>query len=245
MVSLSVANDVACLPIAARLYLPEDWAGDFARRDTVHVPLDIRFQTKPAIALEQIRQAQVAGVAAGVVLGDEVYGGNPTFRQGVTALGLPYAVAVPATTRVCAPCDGRRARRWRRHGKPVLTVREAAGRLPRKAWRWVTWREGSAADLTGRFAMIRIGVAPDGDAVAREGEQTLLVEWPVGERDPIGYWLVTLPATTPLDTVVATAKGRWGIEQNYRDLKQEVGLGAFEGRSWRGFHHHVTLCIAA
>jgi SRSO17 transposase len=160
-------------------------------------------------------------------------------------LGLPYAVAVPATTRVCAPCDGRRARRWRRHGKPVLTVREAAGRLPRKAWRWVTWREGSAADLTGRFAMIRIGVAPDGDGVAREGEQTLLVEWPVGERDPIGYWLVTLPATTPLNAVVATAKGRWAIEQNYRDLKQEVGLGAFEGRSWRGFHHHVTLCIAA
>jgi len=245
MVSLSVANDVACLPIAARLYLPEAWAGDFARRDTVHVPLDIRFQTKPAIALEQIRQAQAAGVAAGVVLGDEVYGGNPTFRQGVTALGLPYAVAVPATTRVCPPRDGRRARRWRRHAKPVLTVRDAAGRLPRSAWRWVTWREGSAADLTGRFAMIRIGVAPDGDGVAREGEQTLLVEWPVGERDPIGYWLVTLPATTPLNTVVATAKGRWGIEQNYRDLKQEVGLGAFEGRSWRGFHHHVTLCIAA
>src|SRR4051812_46817203 len=134
----------------------------------------------------------------------------------------------------------RRARLWRGQ-EAALTVRALTGRLPRPAWRWVSWREGSGPALTGRFAQARVRVGRDGG----EGEQTLLVEWPVGERDPLGYWLVTLAAGTPLVTVVATAKGRWWVEQGDRDLKQEVGLGAYEGRGWRGFHHHVTLTLAA
>jgi hypothetical protein len=95
--------------------------------------------------------------------------------------------------------------------------------------------------LSGRFAAIRVRVGRDG----AEGEQTLLLEWPVGATDPVGYWLVTLARQTPLQDVVATAKGRWWVEQNYRELKQEVGLGDFEGRGWRGFHHHLTLSFAA
>jgi SRSO17 transposase len=240
LVSLSVATDAACLPIAARLYLPETWAHDAERRATAGVPLDVTFQTKPALALEQIRAAHAAGVPPGVVLADEVYGSTATFRQGVAAVGLDYAVAVRATNEVLAPRDRRRARLWRGQ-EAALTVRALAGRLPRPAWRWVSWREGSGPALTGRFAQARVRVGRDGG----EGEQTLLVEWPVGERDPLGYWLVTLPAGTPLVTVVATAKGRWWVEQGYRDLKQEVGLGAYEGRGWRGFHHHVTLTLAA
>jgi hypothetical protein len=120
-------------------------------------------------------------------------------------------------------------------------VRALAARVPRSAWRWVTWREGSGPELSGRFAAIRVRVGRDGAA----GEQTLLLEWPVGATDPVGYWLVTLARQTPLQDVVATAKGRWWVEQNYRELKQEVGLGDFEGRGWRGFHHHLTLSFAA
>jgi SRSO17 transposase len=239
MVTLSVANDVAGLPIAARLYLPEEWIDHDERRAKAGIPLDVGFQTKPSLALDQIRAAHAAGVPPGVVLADEVYGSSAAFRRGVAALGLDYAVAVRSTQEVRPPQDRRRARPWR--DETAVTVRTLVARLPRSAWRWVRWREGSGADLTGRFAMIRVRVGPDG----AEDEQTLLVEWPTGDRDPSGYWLVTLPPATPLAEVVATAKARWWVEQGYRDLKQEVGLGDYEGRGWRGFHHHVTLTFVA
>src|SRR3954469_15303974 len=125
LVSLSVATDAACLPIAARLYLPETWAHDAERRATAGVPLDVTFQTKPALALEQIRAAHAAGVPPGVMLADEVYGSTATFRQGVAAVGLDYAVAVRATTEVLAPRDRRRARLWQ---EAAVTVRALAGR---------------------------------------------------------------------------------------------------------------------
>jgi SRSO17 transposase len=245
LVSLSVANDAACLPVAARLYLPEAWAEDVERRGTVGVPLDVSFLTKPAIALEQIRHAHASGVPLGVVLADEAYGANPPFRRGVAALGLAYALGVPSSLRVYPPRDGRRARCWPDQDGN-RSVRDLAGRLPRSRWRWITWRDGTGRDLTSRFARIRVRVAPTSNGTGKdEGEQTLLIEWPVGEPDPLGYWLVTLPSHTALEAVVNTAKGRWWIEQGYRDLKQEVGLGDFEGRGWRGFHHHVTLTLAA
>jgi SRSO17 transposase len=224
------------LPLAAQLYLPEAWAVDEERRSKVGVPLDVVFQSKPALALEQIRAAHAAGVPPGVVLADEVYGSTASFRQGVSALGLDYAAAVRATTPVRPPLDKRRARLWRGQDA-ALSVRALAARVPRSAWR----SEGSGPELSGRFAAIRVRVGRDG----AEGEQTLLLEWPVGVTDPVGYWLVTLARQTPLHDVVATAKGRWWVEQNYRELKQEVGLGDFEGRGWRGFHHHLTLSFAA
>ena len=228
---------MAALPVAARLYLPEAWAGDPERRDAAGVPLDVTFQTKPSIALELIGRALAGGVPPGMVLADEVYGSTAEFRRGVAGLGLDYALAVRSTTLVSPPM-------LRASGAPVaqsgrsLSVRALAARLPRSAWRWITWREGGGPDLTGRFATARVDVE-------HEGERTLLVEWPVGDSDPVGYWLVTLPRHTPLEAVVAAAKDRWWIEQGYRDLKQEVGLGDYEGRGWRGFHHHVTLTLAA
>ena len=182
---------------------------------------------QPSIALELIGQALAGGVPPGMVLADEVYGSTAEFRRGVAGLGLDYALAVRSTTQVSPPCSGRRAR----HQDGPVSVRALAARLP--AWRWITWREGSGPDLTGRFATAR---------VEHEGERTLLVEWPVGDSDPVGYWLVTLPRHTPVEAVVAAAKDRWWIEQGYRDLKQEVGLGDYEGR---GFHRHVTLTLAA
>jgi SRSO17 transposase len=204
---------------------------DPERRDAAGVPLDVTFQSKPSIALELIGQALAGGVPPGMVLADEVYGSTAEFRRGVAGLGLDYALAVRSTTQVSPPCSGRRARLWHNQDGPV-SVRALAARLPRSAWRWITWREGSGPD---RFATARV-------AVEHEGERTLLVEWPVGDSDPVGYWLVTLPRHTPVEAVVAAAKDRWWIEQGYRDLKQEVGLGDYEGR---GFHHHVTLTLAA
>lgn len=240
LVTLSVANATAALPIAARLYLPDAWAGDQDRRAQAGVPLDLAFQTKPAIAIEHIRAAHAAGVPTGIVLADDAYGANGPFRRGVAALGLGYALGVPSSLRVRPPTDRRRARRW--HGRPdPMSVREVATLVPRAAWRWITWRDGTGPGLTGRFARMRVRVGADG----AEGEQTLLIEWPTGERAPVGYWLVTLPLTTALSAVVATVKDRWWVERGYRELKREVGLRDFQGRGWRGFHHHVTLCIAA
>src|SRR3954453_2787250 len=187
LVSLSVANEAACLPLAARLYLPEAWAVDEERRSKVGVPLDVVFQSKPAIALEQIRAAHAAGVPPGVVLADEVYGSTASFRQGVSALGLDYAVAVRATTPVRPPLDKRRARLWRGQDA-ALSVRALAARVPRSAWRWVTWREGSGPELSGRVAAIRVRVGRDG----AEGEQTLLLEWP-GRGHRSGWLLAGHP----------------------------------------------------
>jgi SRSO17 transposase len=193
MVSLSVANDAACLPIAARLYLPEAWAHDDARRAAAGVPLDVAFQAKPAIALEQIRAARAAGVPPGIVLADEVYGSTALFRRGVAALGLDYAVAVRAITEVGPPRHERRARFWHGRERAALAVRAVAARLPRSAWKPVAWREGSGPELSGRFAMTRVRVGQDGS----EADQTLLVEWPADAPDPTGYWLVTLERHTP------------------------------------------------
>ena len=148
LVSLSVANEVAALPVAARLYLPEAWAGDPERR-AAGVPLDVTFQTKPSIALELIGRALAGGVPPGMVLADEVYGSTAEFRRGVAGLGLDYALAVRSTTLVSPPCSGRRARLWRGQEDP-LSVRALAARLPRSAWRWITWREGGGPDLASR-----------------------------------------------------------------------------------------------
>jgi hypothetical protein len=167
-------------------------------------------------------------VPPGVVLADEVYGSTASFRQGVSALGLDYAAAVRATTPVRPPLDKRRARLWRGQDA-ALSVRALAARVPRSAWRWVTWREGSGPELSGRFAAIRVRVGRDG----AEGEQTLLLEWPVGATDPVGYWLVTLARQTPLQDVVATAKGGSNkiTENSSKKLASATSRGAVGGAS--------------
>jgi SRSO17 transposase len=259
MVSLSVATANGSLPIAWRLYLPEEWASDPERRREAEVPEREQFQTKPQIALEQIRQAVAEGVSPGVVLADEVYGSNREFREGVTELKLHYSVAVRCVTTVWArerqplppkpwKGKGRQAVRVRRdQTHQPFTVEQLARALPENAWRQVAWREGSRAVLRSRFAAVWVQPAYGGDRSTQgiQPEQWLLIEWPTTEAEPIGYWLSSLPATTPLKQLVAITKHRWMIERDYEELKQEVGLGHYEGRNWRGFHHHATLCIAA
>lgn len=256
-VSLSVSTNKASLPIAFHLYLPEVWANDEDRRKQAGVPKPIRFRTKPQIALEQIRQAIEDEVTPAPVLADAGYGVDSQFREGLTELGLQYAVGVQSTTSVWEP--GKTplpAKPWSGQGRPPrllrrnrdhqpLSVKALALTLPAASWRKVTWRAGTSQALTSRFAALRVRPAHrDHERAEPYPEEWLLMEWPKGESEPTKYWLSTLPASMPLRELVRVAKHRWIIERDYEELKQELGLGHYEGRGWRGFHHHATLCIA-
>ena len=235
-VTLSVANHHASLPIAYRLYLPQEWAKDPRRRKKARIPNGISFKTKPQIALEQIREALAAGVPQGTVLTDASYGCNSAFRIGVSALGLKYVAAIIPTIMV---------RRVTDDGElgPRQSVKTLALSLPKSAWRTIKWREGTNKKLRSRFARVQVRTAPIRGAAAR-GEETLLIEWPKGEPEPTKYWLSTLDKDILFCGLVDRAKMRWRVERDYLELKQEIGLGHYEGRGWPGFHHHATLCIA-
>jgi SRSO17 transposase len=234
-VTLSIANRHGSLPIAYRLYLPRAWTDDRARRAEAHVPRSIRFKTKPQLALEQIRAAVQANVAPATVLMDAGYGTNGGLRRAITDLGLGYVAAIISTVKV----------RPVREGKPKRVSVDALARsLPTNAWRSITWREGSNAKLRSRFARVRVRAAPI-RGEARFGEETLLIEWPKDEAAPTKFWLATVDHDMPFRDLVDLAKLRWRIERDYQELKQEIGLGHYEGRTWRGFHHHGTMSIAA
>jgi SRSO17 transposase len=248
-VSLSLANAWASLPVAFRLYLPKDWAQDQARRHKAKVPEDVAFATKPQIALEQLRHACEAGLPRGVVLMDAGYGHDARLRLGVTALGLSYVAGVRSDTLVFAPghrpLPGHTRPKSGRRQRQVVSVGEVAPALPADAWRRVEWREGSAEALSGRFARVRLRSAHRHRAPVDRAAEWLLIEWPQDEAEPSRYWLSTLGQDITFERLVELTKLRWRIERDYQDLKQEVGLDHFEGRSWRGFHHHASLCIAA
>ena len=250
-VSLSIANHFASLPVAYRLYLPKDWAEDRARRKKAGVPVDIRFKTKQQIALDLIQGACAAGLPRGAVLMDVDYGRDSRLRTGITALGLTYVAAVQPNTLVWPPGVGPK-----RHGKPLnntgrrdepdlVSAKEVALGLPKRAWRTIRWREGSADWLSSRFARVRVRVGHNQAIPELLSEEWLLIEWPEGEAKPTKYWLSTLPENISFRSLADIAKLRWRIERDYQELKQEVGLGHYEGRGWRGFHHHAALCIAS
>jgi SRSO17 transposase len=258
-VSLSVSTWGASLPIAWRIYLPEVWGQDSERRQQARVPEAIEFQTKPEIALEQMRQAVEQKVPAGVVLADAAYGNGMQFRAAVTELGLPYAVGIESSTTVWEPGQqplpapprkpGRGAppkRLQRNANHQPVSVKELALGLPAAAWKNIGWRQGSQGMLRSRFTAVRVRPAHrDYKRTEPHPKEWLLIEWPKKESEPTKYWLATLPDKTSLKSLVKIAKHRWIIERDYEELKQELGLGHYEGRGWRGFHHHATLCIAA
>lgn len=257
-VTLSIANHAASLPVAYRLYLPQDWAADPIRRAKARVPHEVGFATKPEIALAQIRAAVAAGLRQGVVLLDAGYGADTKLRTEITSLGLAYVGGILPNTSVWAPGSGPLPpKRWSGHGRPPsrrrrdsahrpLQAKALARGLPETAWQTITWREGSADWLTSRFARVRVRAAHRDERLAQpRDEEWLLIEWPEDEDEPSKYWLATLPEDIPFAELVDRAKLRWRIERDYQELKQELGLGHYEGRGWRGFHHHATLCIAA
>jgi len=257
-VSLSLSTAQASLPIAWRLYLPEVWVDDGKRRKATGVPEDVGFQTKPEIALEQIRTAVDRGIAQAPVLADAAYGNDSKFREAIRELDLLYVVGVQSSMSVWKPGTGplpkpagkgkgrppKLVRRDRHHAP--LSVKELAFSLPPSAWRTVTWREGTRHPLRSRFAAVRVRSAHRHYWRSQaHPEEWLLIEWPRADAEPTKYWLSTLPANSKLRDLVCLAKQRWIIERDDQELKQELGLGHYEGRGWRGFHHHATLCIAA
>jgi SRSO17 transposase len=250
-VTLSLANHHGSLPVAYRMYLPRDWTADRERRKKAGVPDDVVFKTKPEIALEQIRVACQAGIPRGVGLCDAAYGNDARLRVGMTELGLSYVAAIQSNCLVWPPGTGprRRGRRLNNTGRrdepDLISVKKLALALPKHRWRTIDWREGSADWLSSRFARVRVRAAHQYLLPEALYEETLLIEWPQGEAEPTRYWLSTLPSNVNFRELVDMAKLRWRIERDYQELKQELGLGHFEGRSWRGFHHHATMCIAA
>jgi SRSO17 transposase len=250
-VSLSIANHAASLPVAWRLYLPQDWTKDRARRKQAGVPKQIKFETKPEIALEQIRWACEAGLPRGVGLMDVAYGNDSRLRAGMTELEVPYVAGILPNTLMWRPGTGPRRmdkplnNTGRRDEPDLISAKEVALGLPKQAWHTVTWREGSADQLSSRFARVRVRVGYNKLIPEKLSPEWLLIEWPESEKEPTRYWLSTLPEDVSFQRLVDFAKLRWRIERDYQELKQEVGLGHYEGRGWRGFHHHATLCIAA
>ena len=255
-VSLTLATAQGSLPLSYRLYLPEAWAKDKPRRERAGVPKQIAFATKGEIARTQIEAALAAGIPRGPLLMDAAYGDEAALRDWLSAQGLLYAVGIrPATavwwgehqpliapTRIAQNRGRPRTRVLRDKTHRPISVWELAQSLPRSCYRTLTWREGTNAQLRSRFARVRVRAA---HADRPREAQWLLIEWPKGETEPTRYFLSTLPEDTSFKALVAVVKMRWRIERDYRELKQEVGLGHYEGRNWRGFHHHASLCIAA
>lgn len=257
-VSVSLACDQGSIPVAWQLYLPQDWAQDAERRKRTGVPESVRFATKTQIALQQLRTLLSEGAPRHCVLADAGYGVDTAFRQALSDMGLHYAVGVTSAVVVWPPgVEPLPPETYSGKGRPPvmprrtaqlqpISVKALALSLPAQAFQTISWREGTNAPLTGRFAAVRVRHAGGNAGKARlRPQEWLLIEWPVEQAEPVKYILSTLPESTPLNDLVGCAYQRWRIERDYQDLKQDFGLGHYEGRGWRGFHHHASLSIAA
>lgn len=252
-VSLSFATAEGSLPLAYQLYLPREWTNDAGRCERVGVPEHIAFATKHEIAWKQIEAALAAGIPRGTVLMDTGYE-NAILRDRLTAHGLQYAAGIHPQTMLWwgehqpgpMPPKPRRGPQRKRAVRDAthqpISALHIAQALPAEAYRTLTWREGTNAPLASRFARVR-ACAVHGEVL--RAAEWLLIEWPAGETRPTKYFLCTLPEKASFEQLVDTVKMRWRIERDYLELKQELGLSHYEGRNWRGFHHHASLCIAA
>ncbi len=261
-VSLHWRQALMSCPVSWRLYLPKAWCEDAKRRNQARIPTTVSYQTKTELALELVEQALAWNLPCGTVLADSLYGNDFSFRAALREKQLGYAVAVAASTAVwtddpnAVPVPATAPRgRPRQHPRledlPATAPLEAlARRLPNKAWRTVTWRAGTKGPQRSRFALVEVWAAHGWQAHAHwpRVRESLLVEWPQAATGPSDYWMLwRAPHDEPLPLLraVRLAKGRWPIEQDYRELKEELGLDHFEGRSWPGWHHHVTLVTLA
>jgi SRSO17 transposase len=259
-VSVTLACQVGSLPVAWQLYLPKEWAEDLPRRQKAGVPDAVEFATKPTLALAQIERLMAQGAPRYCVLTDAGYGVETAFRERLSELGLPYVVGVTGQVTVWPPghaplppepYSGRgnvptRLRLGEAKQQRPMSVKELAFEVDPSQWLSVEWREGTNFTLRSRFARVRVRAAHrDQQRTELRPQEWLLIEWPEGHKEPMKYWLSTLSEDTSLQRMVLEAKMRWRIERDYQDLKQELGLGHYEGRGWRGFHHHASLSIAA
>ena len=253
--SLHLAGERGSACIGMRLYLPETWTSDRARCHAAGVPDTVVFAPKWQHALDLLDAALSAGVRRHVVLGDAAFGEVTALRDALTARELSYMLRVPSNlvvwppgTRFMVPARRGAIGRPRSTPRPTtpttpLTLAAVAASLQHRR---VTWREGSRGQQASRFAAVRVHIAHRHAEGAGPGPEVwLLSEWPRDEPAPTKYYLSSLPATTSLRTLVRFGKLRWRIERDYQELKGELGLDHFEGRTWNGFHHHVALCATA
>ena len=255
LVSLTLARGEVPVPVALRLFLPEVWTQAPTRLQRAGVPPAMHaYRTKGAIALLELDRVRAAGVTFGAVLADAGYGASAEFRQALTARGLTWAVGIgriqkvfPAHVRLRIPRPGPTGGRPRRHGVPSHVSRSAEAVLAPARWRSVSWRTGTRGPLRAQFAAVRVRVA-DGIRAAKGQHLPGDLAWLVGEWRASGarkYYLTNHPAGTSLSTLAAAIKARWVCEQAHQQLKEELGLDHFEGRSWLGLHHHALFTMLA
>lgn len=257
-VSISAATDAASCPLDWRIYLPAEWDEDTERRRKAHVPDEVRHVPKWQLALEMVDELTGWGIEPPTVCADAGYGEITGFRQGLDERGIDYIVQVKAGTSAYPPAVEPELRAWKGLGRPPVpryhakpsSLRELARDGADRAVE-VTWRQGSRGPMRSRFLALRVRPANVQLRRAAANAQTelavrwLLAEWPAGADEPTDYWLSSLPADTPIPELVRLGKLRWRIEHDYRELKDALGLDHFEGRSYRGWHHHVTLVSVA
>jgi SRSO17 transposase len=259
-VTLDLGTEEWSTPLDWALYLPEQWVNDPIRRKEAGIPEEITFRTKPELALDLIDEVKGWGLQGRLVLADSAYGDVFEFRQGLRDRELDYVVQVsgdlvawtkdphPAKPPMKGGGKIPRKRFYANDFPPPRSLCQIAKDLPSGCWKTVTWREGTKGPLTSRFARLIVWMANglvQGKTMQVPAEE-LLIEWPEGDKEPWKYWLSILPPQrTSFRGLVRKAKGRFRIEQDYEELKGEVGLDHFEGRSWQGWHHHVTLVTLA
>ena len=259
-VTLDLGTEESSTPLDWALYLPEQWINDPVRRKGAGIPEEITSKTKTELALDLIGEVKRWGLQDRLVLADSAYGDAYEFRQGLRSRKLDYVVQVSgdliAWTEDPHPAEppmkrGGKIPRKRLYAKelpPTRSLCQIAKDLPSKSWKTITWREGTKGPLSSRFARVIVWMANglvQGKTMEVPSEE-LLIEWPEGSKEPVKYWLSSLPPhRTSWRGLVRKAKGRFRIEQDYEEMKGEVGLDHFEGRSWQGWHHHVTLVTLA
>jgi SRSO17 transposase len=230
-VSLTLCTATEHVPVDMELYLPESWTSDRIRCEKAKIPAEVKFRPKWRIALEMMERAVEKGLPKGVALADAAYGNNGEFRAGLRWLDFEYAVGVNATTVVT------QATRAARDPVP-MSVEALAKKLPRSAFRATLWKQGSRRALCSRFAMLRVDAGN-----ADGGLHWLLIEWPANESAPTHYTLARMRKALSRKQLVRITKERWRTERVYEDLKGELGLDHYEGRSFRGWNHHVTVVL--
>jgi SRSO17 transposase len=257
LVSLTLARGEVPVMVGLRLFLPDSWTADPERMRRAGVPAELQApKTKPEIAIEEIDRLRTTGLRFGAVLADAGYGLSAPFRQALSARGLRWAVGIPrhqkvypADVALIFPVAGR-GRPRQRH-VPDQASQAAEVILAGATWRAVSWRRGTKGRLSARFAALRVRIA-DGppQRIGAMGAQHMPGEeaWLIGERRASGerkYYLSNLPADTSLRALAATIKARWVCEQAHQQLKEELGLDHFEGRSWTGLHRHALMTMIA
>jgi len=259
-VTLDLGTEESSTPLDWALYLPEKWIEDPVRRREAGIPEEIVFRTKTELALDVIDEVKKWGLQDRLVLADSAYGDTYEFRQGLRDRTLDYVIQVsgelmawtedphPAKPPMKRGGQVPRKRFYAKDFPPPRSLCQIAKQLPSGSWKNITWREGTKGPLSSRFARVIVWMANGlvQGKTMKEPPQELLIEWPERDKEPWKYWLSSLPPhRTSFRGLVRKAKGRFRIEQDYEEMKGEVGLDHFEGRSWQGWHHHVTLVTLA